>query len=109
MNYDPENIFAKILSGAVPCEKVYENDEILAFKDIHPKAKVHVLVVPKTSSASFQDFSKLDPITVGNFFKFVNFVATEVLNLNDNFRLVVNNGKKSGQEVFHFHVHIISN
>jgi diadenosine tetraphosphate (Ap4A) HIT family hydrolase len=109
MNYDSNNIFAKILLGSIPCQKIYENDKVLAFKDIHPKAKIHVLVIPKIPVRSFEMFAKENTLLVGEFFQSVNFIATEVLNLKENFKLVINNGEKGGQEIFHFHVHILSN
>jgi diadenosine tetraphosphate (Ap4A) HIT family hydrolase len=109
MNYDSNNIFAKILLGSTPCQKIYENDKVLAFKDIYPKAKVHVLVIPKIPVSSFEVFAKENTLLVGEFFQSVNFIATEVLNLKENFKLVINNGEKGGQEIFHFHVHILSN
>ena len=108
MEYNIENIFNKILTGKVPCNKVYENDKILAFSDINPKAKIHVLVIPKLQFTTFSDFtSKAETITVGEFFQSVNFVATNILKLK-HFKLLINNGELAGQEVFHFHVHILS-
>ena len=58
MAYDPKNIFAKILRGDIPCDKVYKDDTVLAFKDINPQAPVHVLVIPKGPYVSMDDFSK---------------------------------------------------
>ena len=58
MNYDPENIFAKILRGEIPCEKVFENNTSLAFKDINPQAPLHILVIPKGPYKSMDEFSK---------------------------------------------------
>ncbi len=107
--YDDSNIFAKILKKEIPASIIYEDDLVLCFKDINPKAKVHVLVIPKVFCISFDDFAKNQSVgIVGEFFKKVEFIAKDVLKL-EHFRLQMNNGASSGQEVFHFHVHILSN
>lgn len=107
--YDPSNIFAKILSGSVPCKKVYEDPYVLAFNDVSPKTPVHVLVIPKGAYTCFSDFSahaSSDEIT--GFFKGVGAV-THLLGVpDDGFRLIANTGKHGGQEVPHFHVHILA-
>ena len=108
--YNEDNIFAKILRGELPSKKVFEDEGILAFYDIHPKAKVHVIVIPKLQVTSFQDFAeKYNEKEIGDFFKKVKYIAIEVLKLDENFKLLVNNGANAGQEVFHFHIHILSN
>jgi diadenosine tetraphosphate (Ap4A) HIT family hydrolase len=110
MKYDSSNIFFKIIKGEVPCKKIYEDEAVLAFYDIHPKAKIHALVIPKVECFSFENFiEESKPETIAEFFSKVKFVASEVLGLKENFRLVINNGSSAGQEVFHFHVHILSN
>jgi diadenosine tetraphosphate (Ap4A) HIT family hydrolase len=104
--YDPNNIFAKILTGQLKCSKVYEDDDVLAFHDAFPKAPVHVLVIPKKSYIDYSDFIKnATAKDVAAFFGKVHHVA-EMLNL-PSFRLLTNKGAKSGQSVFHFHVHIL--
>lgn len=108
--YNEDNIFAKILRGELPSKKVFEDEAVLAFYDIHPKAKVHVIVIPKLQVTSFQDFTeKSNEKEIGDFFKKVKYIAIEVLKLDENFKLLVNNGVNAGQEVFHFHMHILSN
>ena len=105
--YDAENVFAKILKAEIPCKKIYEDDTILSFYDIHPKSKVHALVIPKMEVVDFSDFvSQATPLQVADFFKKSSYIASEILNLKS-FRLLANNGKESGQEVFHFHLHIL--
>jgi len=107
MDYDDNNVFAKILRGEIPCEKVYESDTALAFRDIAPAAPVHVLVIPKGKYTSFCDFMGRAGIQeVQQFFASVSKVAGQ-LNLDD-FRIITNNGELSGQTVHHFHVHILS-
>ena len=107
--YDSTNIFAKILRKEIPCKTIHEDDTILAFHDINPRAKIHALVIPKIEAVSFADFIANNGVeVVAEFFKKVNYVASNVLNLKD-FRLQINNGANAGQEVFHFHVHILGN
>lgn len=110
MEYKNGNIFEKILKGELECKKIFEDEFVLSFWDAYPKAKYHALVIPKALYATFQDFALQEgEWQVGSFFKKVNFIALEVLKLGDNFKLLINNGKSAGQEVFHFHVHILSN
>jgi diadenosine tetraphosphate (Ap4A) HIT family hydrolase len=106
MSYDPQNIFAKILRGEIPCNKVFENEFALAFHDIAPAAPVHVLVLPKGQFVSYDDFMHRasESETLG-FFRAVRQVA-EQLGVKD-FRLITNNGTGAGQTVLHFHVHIL--
>jgi len=106
--YDPENVFAKILRGDLPCAKVYESDHCLAFKDIAPQAPVHVLVVPKKPYVDFCDFSvNASAEEVMDFNKTVGAVAVEMGLPEDGYRLVSNIGTNGGQEVPHYHVHIL--
>jgi diadenosine tetraphosphate (Ap4A) HIT family hydrolase len=107
--YDDGNIFARILRGEIPCNKVFENDYALAFHDINPQAPVHVLVIPKTAYVSFADFAaEAPPPTVAGFFKAVSTVAKN-LNLEETgYRLLANTGHDAHQEVPHFHVHIFA-
>jgi histidine triad (HIT) family protein len=104
--YDSSNIFARILKGEIPCNKVYEDEVALAFHDIQPSAPVHVLVVPKGEFISFEDFSAQSVETIGHFFQSIRKVA-ESLGLKE-YRLITNHGSGAGQSVFHFHVHILS-
>ena len=106
MSYDANNIFAKILRGEIPCNKVYEDNHVLAFHDIAPSAPVHVLVIPKNAYSSFADFTNTaDASSIGHFFESVQNVVQQ-LGLQD-FRLITNNGEHAGQSVHHFHVHIL--
>lgn len=105
--YDTQNIFAKIIRGEIPCQKIYEDDFILSFYDIRPKSKVHALVIPKLEVIDFTDFTaKANANQISDFFKKTSFIANEILKLKS-FKMGTNNGKESGQEVFHFHVHIL--
>ena len=108
MAYDPNNVFAKILRGELSSERVYEDDKILAIKDINPKAPTHVLVLPKGPYTSLLDFSiRATNDEIAYFFQTVAKIA-ELAGLQDKgFRLVANTGPDSGQEVPHFHVHLM--
>ena len=110
MIYDKENIFAKILRKEIPCETVFENDFILAFKDINPQAKLHVLIIPKGEFIDISDFTQnasLDEIS--SFWKSVGELLIK-LNLKEKgFQIKTHKGKDGGQEVFHFHLHLLSN
>ena len=109
MTYDPDNLFAKILRKEVPCQRVYEDDQVLAFLDIHPKAPIHVLVIPKESYTSFEDFATRAPSNdIATFFQKVAKIASDLKLSENGFRLVMNNGTYGGQEIFHFHVHLLS-
>jgi len=106
--YDKNNIFAKILRGEIPCDKVYEDAKILAFNDINPKSPVHILVVPKAEYVSFDDFVMEAPESeIAYFFKTVRKIAKEQGVCDTGYRVVSNNGEKAGQMVYHFHVHIL--
>ena len=107
--YDENNIFAKILRKEIPCDKVYEDEYSLYFNDISPQAKVHVLGIPKFPCTTFSDFLKnADDKNISSFFKSIQLVISK-LNIQDSgYRLITNSGENGGQEVPHFHVHILA-
>ncbi|MDI2090507.1 histidine triad nucleotide-binding protein [Commensalibacter oyaizuii] len=106
--YDPTNIFAKILKKEVPCKAIYEDEFVLVFHDIAPQAPVHALVIPKNPYISFADFAeRAAPEEMVAFTRAVAKVAKQ-LGLGDNgYRIISNIGRDSGQEVPHFHFHIM--
>ena len=105
--YDRDNIFAKILRGEIPCDKVYEDDHALAFKDIAPQAEIHVLVLPKGEYVSWDDFSaKATEAEIAGFVRAVGTVARERGLVEPGYRLLANVGAQGGQEVPHLHVHL---
>ncbi|MBS0550096.1 MAG: HIT domain-containing protein [Proteobacteria bacterium] len=106
--YDRSNIFARILRGELPCRKVYEDPFALAFHDIHPKAAVHVLVIPKGEYVSFVDFTADAPAEMQAGFWRAVAATARALGVEPGFRLAANTGAAGGQVVFHFHVHIVS-
>ncbi len=97
-------IFCKIANGDIPCDFVYQNEYVVAFKDINPKASTHILVIPKEHYETLNEVDN-DKILL-ELFKGVKEVA-KILNL-DSYRTIINTGKGAGQEVFHVHVHILS-
>jgi histidine triad (HIT) family protein len=105
--YDPDNVFAKILRGELPCDKVYEDDWALAFHDIAPQAPVHVLVVPKGAYVGWDDFTATASAEeIAGFVRAVGNVAREHGLVAPGYRLLVNLGQNGGQEVPHLHVHL---
>jgi len=108
MTYDTNNIFAQIIRGEIPCKKVFENEEVLAFHDIQPAAPVHVLVLPKGEYCSFDDFSTQAPAeTIARFFATIQSIAKEIGVIDSGYRLIMNHGKNASQTVPHFHAHIL--
>ena len=107
MAYDNDNVFAKILRGELPCDKVYENEHALAFKDIQPQAPVHILVIPKGPYVSMDDFSvNASDAEISEFFRAVGQVARDAHVVETGYRLLANHGDDGHQEVPHFHVHV---
>ncbi len=107
-SYDDNNIFAKILRGEIPNDTVYEDDHVLAFNDISPQAPVHVLVIPKGKYVSVSDFgaqAASEEITA--FWRAVSKISTDLGLPESGFRTIANTGLNGGQEVPHFHVHIL--
>jgi histidine triad (HIT) family protein len=105
--YDDSNIFAKILRGEIPCRKVHEDAWTLAFHDINPQAPVHVLVLPKGKYCSFADFSATaSDEEIASFVRAVGKVARDLGLEAPGYRLLLNMGAHSGQEVPHLHVHL---
>jgi|SRR5579859_4855630 len=98
-------IFCKIIRKEIPSNTLYEDDQVIAFHDIHPAAPTHVLIVPKAHVESVEDIPEGDPL-VSLLAERATQVAKE-LNLRDGYRLVINNGDNGGQTVFHLHLHLL--
>lgn len=99
-------IFGKIIKGELPSEKVFENDRIIAIKDIYPVAPVHILIIPKKEIRDFQSVKEEDLPLVAEMMQVAQQLATE-FGIADGYRLVTNNGSKGGQVIFHLHFHLI--
>lgn len=100
-------LFCGIVEGNIPSKKVYEDDRILAFEDINPRAPVHILVIPKSHKATLLELEEADKETIGNIYLVINKLAREKKIADEGFRVVVNCGKRAGQEVFHIHFHLL--
>lgn len=109
MDYDKNNIFAKILRGEIPCNKVYENKYVLAFHDVNPQKKVHVLVIPKGSYINLNDFNKnASNKEIVELNKAISHVSNLIGISEKGYRVLTNIGADGGQEVLHLHFHILA-
>ena len=109
MSYDNNNIFAKILRGEIPCNKVYENDHVLAFHDVNPQKKVHVLVIPKGKFINLDDFNnKASEKEIVELNKAITHVSSLLGTKDKGYRTLTNIGSDGGQEVPHLHFHIFA-
>jgi diadenosine tetraphosphate (Ap4A) HIT family hydrolase len=108
MTYDPNNIFARILRGEIPCDKVFEDDHVLAFHDIHPQAPTHILVIPKGAYVSWADFAERASETeIAALVRATGRIAREAGVEATGYRVLANAGPDSHQEVPHLHFHIL--
>jgi histidine triad (HIT) family protein len=106
--YDETNVFARILRGEIPCKKAFENDHVLAFHDIGPQAPVHILVIPKGKYVDVDDFGANASVAeAGALLNAIAEIVTQE-DLVDGYRLIANTGAHGGQEVPHFHMHLLA-
>lgn len=108
MAYDDNNIFARILRGEIPNKTIFEDEHVLAFHDAFPKAPVHALIIPKGKFTDINDFNaNATDAEILALSRAIPKVVTELKLANDGFRTIANTGTHGGQEVPHFHIHII--
>ena len=107
IKYMEDCIFCKIINGEIPSEKVYEDEEILAFKDINPAAPVHILVIPKKHIKSLLEVNEEDSKIIAKIYEVINKIVKDMKMEEDGFRVIVNCGKDAGQEVMHLHFHLL--
>ncbi len=109
MLYDKNNIFAKIIRDEIPAEKLYEDSQVIAIKDAHPIAPIHILVIPKGEYISFDDFmAKASTEEIAHFYRVARSVCTK-LKLNEKgYRILSNVGEHGMQTIFHMHLHILA-
>lgn len=100
-------IFSKIIAREIPADIVYEDEHCLAFKDIHPQAPVHILVVPKKEIARLADAQPEDQALLGHLLLVIGKIARQ-LGVEDAFRVMISNGADAGQTVFHLHLHLLA-
>jgi histidine triad (HIT) family protein len=106
--YDKNNIFSKILRKEINCEIVYEDEKVLFINDINPKASIHMLGIPKIEAVDFNEFIlKADKEMISHFFLKITELTKEKNISETGYRLITNNGENGGQEVPHFHIHIL--
>ena len=101
-------VFCKIINGEIPSEKVYEDDKVLAFKDINPAAPIHVLVIPKEHVQNVLEINHENKEMISDIFLAINKIAKQLGIEDDGFRIINNCGKDAGQEVMHLHFHILA-
>lgn len=101
-------VFCKIIKGEIPSEKVYEDDEIIAFKDIAPAAPIHILVIPKKHISTLLDVKEEENYLIGKIYQTINKIAKDMGIEDDGFRVIVNCGENAGQEVMHIHFHMLA-
>jgi histidine triad (HIT) family protein len=110
MSYDDSNIFAKILRGEIPCDKIYEDDFVLSFHDINPQKKIHALVIPKGKYVDLDNFSlNASPEEIVGLIKGINIVAKKLgisTEVGKGYRALTNISNDGGQEVPHLHFHL---
>jgi diadenosine tetraphosphate (Ap4A) HIT family hydrolase len=107
MAYDRNNVFARILRGELPCTKVYEDEHVLAFRDIEPQAPSHVVLIPKGDYLSADDFSeKASDAELAAFMRAIAKIAKQEGVAEGGYRILSNHGKAAHQAVPHFHLHL---
>ena len=101
-------LFCKIIDGQIPSTKVYEDESVLAFKDINPAAPIHILVIPKKHIESLAHLNGEDKNEIWHIHEVINIIAEEQGFKDNGYRVIVNCGKDSGQEVMHLHYHVLA-
>lgn len=100
-------IFTKIINREIPADIVYENDKVLAFKDINPQAPIHILVVPKKEIATINDIKEEDKELIGEMYLAIARIAKDLGIAEEGYRVITNCNEFGGQEVFHIHFHLL--
>jgi histidine triad (HIT) family protein len=102
-----DNIFLDIIAGKIPCEKVYEDDEVFAFRDISPAAPTHILILPKKPIPTLNDLTEVDAALVGRLFLAAKKIASQEGLAERGYRTVFNCNAEAGQTVFQLHLHLL--
>ena len=102
-----ECIFCQIVEGVIPAKKLYENDQVIAFDDMNPQARVHMLVIPKRHLVSLDDTQDSDSALLGQLLIVCAKMARERGIVDGGYRVVANTGREAGQSVFHLHLHVL--
>lgn len=101
------SIFTKIINREIPSDIVFENDKVIAFKDINPQAPVHILVVPKKEIATINDIKEEDKELIGEVYLAIGKIAVQLGIAEEGYRVIANCNEYGGQEVFHIHFHLL--
>ncbi len=108
MEYDHHNVFAKIIRKEIPCDIIKENKHAIAFKDIAPRAPIHLLIIPKKEYVNYNEFlNKASEEEILDFFRLINELISEFKLDDPGYRLIVNTGENGNQEVKHLHFHLL--
>ena len=111
MNHDPDCLFCKIIAGTSPSKKLYEDDDCLAFNDIHPAAPIHFLMIPKKHIAMLAEVTFEDTELLGKMMVLAPKIALQAgarSGKAGGFKVLINNGADGGQEVYHMHMHVLA-
>lgn len=100
-------LFCKIVNGDIPADKLYEDEDVLAFRDLNPQAPVHVLVIPKMHIATLNDLHDGNAAVMGSLYRGAGRVAAELGIADDGYRAVMNCNAQGGQTVYHIHLHLL--
>lgn len=101
-------LFCKIIAGDIPSDKIYEDENVYAFRDINPQAALHALIIPKKHIAMINDVNTNDAETMGNLFVAAKEIAKQEGYAEEGYRTVMNCGESAGQTVFHVHLHLLA-
>jgi histidine triad (HIT) family protein len=103
-----DTIFSKIIAGEIPADIVYDDDRVLAFRDINPQAPVHVLIIPKKAIPTINDLTPQDSELIGHMFQAARRIAADLGVAGSGYRTVMNCNEDGGQDVFHIHLHLLA-
>ena len=101
-------LFCKILEGEIQADIVFENDDVLAFRDVNPKAPTHILIIPRKHISTTNDLTENHELVMGRLFSAAKIIATQEGVSDDGYRMVVNCNENAGQTVFHIHMHLLA-
>ena len=101
-------LFCQIIEGDIPADIVFENDDVLAFRDVNPKAPTHILIIPRKHISTTNDLTENHELVMGRLFSAAKIIATQEGVSDDGYRMVVNCNENAGQTVFHIHMHLLA-
>ena len=101
-------LFCKILEGEIPADIVFENDDVLAFRDVNPEAPTHILIIPRQHISTVNDLTENHELIMGKLFSVAKIIAAREGVSDEGYRMVVNCNEKAGQTVFHIHMHLLA-